>query len=245
MTFMHGLDHETETDTVADAARTLARAMSKINADAAKTRDSECLMEVLRLAHSTVQAQEARIKKLQHMAMTDELTGLINRRGFYTALEKVLAGSARYGARGALLYLDLDGFKVINDRHGHAAGDAVLQHVARCLMVNVRETDYVARLGGDEFAILLVQTGLEDAVRRAAHLEESLNQEQVQWRGGAIDVRASVGMHIFDETSSLHGLLSTADAAMYRIKAQRKTANRSASGGNVAHFPVSALANPR
>jgi GGDEF domain-containing protein len=110
---------------------------------------------------------QARIDYLEGLSMTDELTGLLNRRGFAGQLGRALAAARRSGPHGALLICDLDGFKAVNDQHGHAMGDAVLRHVTQLLMQHVRRTDAVARLGGDEFALLLVGASDAGAAQKA------------------------------------------------------------------------------
>src|SRR5437660_9578831 len=104
-------------------------------------------------------AARARMAELEARAEIDPLTDVLNRRGFQRELKRSLAYVKRYGPSAALLYLDLDAFKAINDRHGHAAGDAVLKAVAMVINRHVRASDVVARLGGDEFAVLLWNIG--------------------------------------------------------------------------------------
>ena len=110
--------------------------------------------EVERLA-AELEASRARITELETRIDVDPLTETLNRRGFERELKRSLAYVKRYGASAALIYLDLDEFKPINDRHGHAAGDAVLKAIAAALARNVRASDVVARIGGDEFVVLL------------------------------------------------------------------------------------------
>src|SRR4029077_7953216 len=109
-------------------------------------------------------------ERLRHMADHDQLTGLINRRRFDEELKRELARAGRYAEHSAVLSLDIDNFKGINDSAGHAAGDAVLSHVARVLTERSRASDVVARLGGDEFAVLLSAVGAKDARTAAEHL---------------------------------------------------------------------------
>ena len=120
--------------------------------------------------------QNARIQYLENLAIIDELTALLNRRGFNHQLRRALASSKRYGDLGVLVVCDLDNFKAINDAYGHAVGDEVLCHTAKILNANVRQTDIVARLGGDEFAVLMVQTSWRDGFKRARGLNRVLNR---------------------------------------------------------------------
>src|SRR5260370_29688258 len=110
---------------------------------------------------------QTRIEYLEGLSVTDELTGLLNRRGFLAQLDRALASARRGGPHGVLMICDLDGFKQINDRHGHLAGDEVLCQVGGLLARHVRRSDTVARLAGDEFAILLVGAHLLSAGRQA------------------------------------------------------------------------------
>ena len=112
------------------------------------------LAEIERLKHDLVLAAQ-RIAELEARADDDPLLGILNRRGFERELTRSLAYVKRYGAGAALMFIDLDGFKSVNDRHGHIAGDALLKAVAAALKGHVRASDVVARLGGDEFGVLM------------------------------------------------------------------------------------------
>ncbi|MGB0671551.1 MAG: GGDEF domain-containing protein, partial [Rhodospirillales bacterium] len=138
-----------------------------------------------------------RLAHLEKLAMTDELTTLLNRRGFQEELMRVLSNASRYGEHGILVYVDLDGFKPINDTYGHLAGDDVLKRVAQLLRENVRSTDYVARLGGDEFAVLLTRTDWDNGLMRAELLETLLNNAYTGWEGRMIPIRASFGIQAY------------------------------------------------
>jgi diguanylate cyclase (GGDEF)-like protein/PAS domain S-box-containing protein len=156
-------------------------------------------------------------ERLQHMADHDPLTGLPNRRSFERALARHAAGIRRYGATGALLVLDLDGFKHVNDTHGHAAGDDLIVSCARALRSRLRDTDVLARLGGDEFAVLLPRGGEEDAVAAAEALVEV-----IRTAGGTERARVTVsaGVASFDDvTVTADEVLVRADRAMYEAKA--------------------------
>jgi len=154
--------------------------------------------------------------RLRHLADHDSLTGLYNRRRFEEELERHMAHGRRYGQEGALLILDLDGFKAVNDRYGHRAGDRVLASVAGVLRNRLRETDIIARFGGDEFAVLLPHAGRADAGNVAETLATAIATE-VTVPGG--ELTASVGFSVFDEsTLSPDDVLSAADDAMYEEK---------------------------
>jgi diguanylate cyclase (GGDEF)-like protein/PAS domain S-box-containing protein len=153
--------------------------------------------------------------QLRHLADHDPLTGLLNRRGFEAAVTAHVARCRRYGAAGALLALDLDGFKGVNDTHGHHAGDALLASVAAGLRERVRETDVLARLGGDEFAVLLpAETAAQAEVAAEALVAV------VRERGAPYGVTASLGVVLVDGSAAGGDeLLVRADRAMYAAKA--------------------------
>ena len=106
---------------------------------------------------------------------------MLNRRGFERELKRSLAYVKRYGTSAALIYIDLDGFKPVNDRHGHSAGDAVLKAIAAALVRNVRASDVVARIGGDEFAVLLWNVNGANAAAKAGALEAAVYGTPVRW----------------------------------------------------------------
>jgi diguanylate cyclase (GGDEF)-like protein/PAS domain S-box-containing protein len=175
--------------------------------------------------------------ELRRMAEHDPLTGLSNRRVLGAELSRQVARDRRYGSQSALLLVDLDRFKEINDEWGHAAGDRVLQAVAQALCERVRHTDLVARLGGDEFAVLLPSTPRSGAENLAKDLVQDLRRLRVDaGDGGWIALTASIGLASTDELSpdsDEEGLLAAADAAMYRAK-------RSGRDGLAVHRPPGA-----
>jgi diguanylate cyclase (GGDEF)-like protein len=162
------------------------------------------------------------IATLKSQAMTDPLTGLANRRAFEEHVHRAIAGASRFDETGVLAYVDLDGFKPINDLMGHDAGDAVLIYVADFLRNSIRQTDTVARLGGDEFAILMVQTSVEEGERRARTLQLLMNASHLTFEGQLISVQASMGIAPFSLGSDPRAVMRRADAAMYTDKGRRK-----------------------
>lgn len=180
--------------------------------------------EVARL-EAELKAMRARVAELETRAERDPLTGLLNRRGFERELNRARSYVQRYGGNAALIYLDLDGFKPVNDRHGHAAGDAVLVAVAAALLAAVRVSDAAARIGGDEFALLLWNLSADDAQKKALGLEHQIAATRVPWNGGSISVGASAGIAELAPEQDLAALMARADAAMYARKRQR-TADR-------------------
>jgi diguanylate cyclase (GGDEF)-like protein len=157
--------------------------------------------------------------QLESQASTDALTGLLNRRGFHQALESNLARLDRSGKRMAILYVDLDGFKRINDSLGHAAGDQVLRQVGDLLRASLRPYDVLARMGGDEFTALL--DGLEHPEDAARIAEKLIELVSVRHRVDGMDVTlgASIGIASYPECGrSVDGLMRAADMAMYEAK---------------------------
>lgn len=173
-----------------------------------------------------IQTLNARIAQLESLASTDELTGLLNRRGFASVMQRNLLSAARYDEGGILAYIDLDDFKGTNDRHGHQVGDMVLKNIGRYLRQNIRATDYAARLGGDEFTVLFVRADHAPASERARHLVDGLNELTISSSEGEISVRASLGIAHYDSMTDMDDLLDRADKAMYTDKRKDKRAAR-------------------
>lgn len=164
----------------------------------------------------------AQLEELQASADTDHLLGIPNRRGFERELARAMAYIQRYRAGGALLVLDVDRLKPINDAFGHAAGDRVLKAIVTTLKAQVRASDVIGRLGGDEFALLLWNLSETDARAKAAALEEAIDQLTFTFDGRTITAGASAGVAILDTQSKMGRALEVADSAMYVRKAQRR-----------------------
>jgi diguanylate cyclase (GGDEF)-like protein/PAS domain S-box-containing protein len=159
--------------------------------------------------------------QLQHLADHDALTGLFNRRRFSEELERALMRARRFGEHGAVLFLDLDGFKFVNDTLGHAAGDELIGRVASLLASNLRETDTLARVGGDEFAVLLVPSDERSAVVVAKKLLSTLRRNPATVRDDrSARVSSSIGIALFsgDDRLTADELVVEADIAMYQAK---------------------------
>jgi diguanylate cyclase (GGDEF)-like protein len=164
----------------------------------------------------------AEIEQLKATAETDFLLDILNRRGFERELARSIAFIKRYQANGALLMLDVDRFKPINDSFGHAAGDKVLQAIAQTLSSQVRASDVIGRLGGDEFAVLLWNLSETDARAKAAELEQAIDALRFSFGGGSVRTGASIGVAVLDSHSEMRTALEQADSAMYVRKAQRR-----------------------
>ena len=177
--------------------------------------------EVERLS-AELEASRLRIGELENRIDVDPLTQTFNRRGFERALTRSLAYVKRYQAAAALVFVDLDEFKPVNDRHGHAAGDAVLRAVSAALQREVRASDIVARIGGDEFAVLLWNVTEADALGKAAALEKAIYATPVRWGASTMVVGASAGVAIIGPLDSAADALGRADTAMYARKMERR-----------------------
>ncbi|MBI2472373.1 MAG: EAL domain-containing protein [Planctomycetes bacterium] len=157
--------------------------------------------------------------QIVYLANQDPLTDLLNRRRFQTELESWLAQSRRYGVQGALLFLDLDNFKYINDTLGHQAGDRFLKTLAGLLKTRLRETDVLARLGGDEFAAVLPYVNETQAVSIASQLLELVRYHASLEKGQPLGITVSIGIALFPKhADTMETLLTYADLAMYRAK---------------------------
>ena len=161
---------------------------------------------------------EERLAHLESLSVTDELTGVLNRRGFLRELSRAVAAAARCGPRGVLILGDLDGFKAINDRHGHRAGNELLRQVAMALQSRVRKNDVVGRLGGDEFALLLIGATLPNARRKCICFNRALTAAPARIDDLAVPLSVSFGIAAYDGSEDPEALLHRADMAMYAEK---------------------------
>jgi diguanylate cyclase (GGDEF)-like protein len=159
-----------------------------------------------------------RIEEIERAADQDHLLPLLNRRAFVRELTRHIGFTARYGAPASLVYFDLDGFKLINDTYGHAAGDSVLAHFAATLQAHVRDSDVVGRLGGDEFGIILSHANAAQAHKKAAVLMERLTENPAAWEGRLLPVGFSYGAFELEAAENADAAIARADEAMYRQK---------------------------
>jgi len=176
--------------------------------------------EIERL-RAEVAALTVRAETAEALADHDVLTPALNRRGFMAVLNRSMAYCRRHEVEAALLYLDMDGFKGVNDGLGHAAGDAALMAVADLLLANVRESDAVGRLGGDEFALLLMNAGADEGRKKAKRLAASLETEGFVWDGSTVALGGSFGVRAYAGQTDPEVWLSEADAAMWLRKKAR------------------------
>ena len=170
------------------------------------------------LKRALQEAQRAN-EKIAHMAEHDTLTGLLNRRCFQKELDHWIEYAIRYERNMALVFIDLDNFKKVNDIYGHAAGDEYLTFVADILKRTFRSTDFLARWGGDEFAVLLPETTAETAAHVANKVLSLFNKSKITIQDQQIQISGSIGIALFpNHTSSPNELIAYADAAMYQAK---------------------------
>jgi diguanylate cyclase (GGDEF)-like protein len=165
-----------------------------------------------------------RIARAEALSVTDDLTSLYNSRYLSQVLRRETKRATRNGRPVSLLFIDLDGFKNINDQHGHLCGSRALVEAARVIRSSARETDMIARYGGDEFALLLPDTGSDGAVMVAERIRERIAGHQfLESEGLAVRLTASVGIATLpDVATSVEALVRAADMAMYRVKAAGK-----------------------
>jgi diguanylate cyclase (GGDEF)-like protein len=206
----------------------LARKLMQTAANAEMKFDSDgwqLITEVLSYAAAAEQRmseQDERISFLEQLSVTDELTNIPNRRGLRRALGRTLAASARHRETGVLGFLDLDGFKEVNDHYGHMAGDAVLRHVAKMLKNHIRPEDTVARIAGDEFAIILSRCDAQQGRARLRTLQREINASHITYGSEEVSISCSIGVHHFDGKTDPSDLIEAADKAMYHDKDTRK-----------------------
>jgi diguanylate cyclase (GGDEF)-like protein len=182
------------------------------------------LMAAAADAERKLAAQARRIAELEAMSYTDELTGLYNRRGMSEAIGRALSAAQRHNETGGLAYLDLDGFKAINDKYGHEAGDTMLRAAADAIRSQIRTTDTAARLGGDEFAVLFAK-GEPSALRaKAERVRIILMNTWVDLGAAKVAIRASMGFAQYRPGMTRDRLIAAADSAMYADKRMRKAA---------------------
>ncbi|MEM8987157.1 MAG: diguanylate cyclase [Pseudomonadota bacterium] len=179
------------------------------------------MAEVDRLRQE-LETTSKRIVELEQLADRDPLLPLYNRRAFVRELTRVMALVERYNETASLIYIDLNDFKDVNDTHGHAAGDAVLEHIGELLVKNVRGSDAVGRLGGDEFGVILAHTGDDAAEAKARQLAAVIDESVLDWRGQTVSVGAAVGALTLHKGQTVADALDAADRAMYEQKRARK-----------------------
>jgi diguanylate cyclase (GGDEF)-like protein len=163
-----------------------------------------------------------RLEEAQGLADIDPLAQVLNRRGFVREMQRTMAFADRTGVATSVLFFDLNGFKQINDRFGHPAGDAMLKGVATTLREHVRGSDVVGRLGGDEFAVLLAKAGPEEARRKGAQLADAVRATIVPHGTERLRIGTAVGAYTIQRGDTPELAISRADEAMYLDKSGRR-----------------------
>ena len=163
-----------------------------------------------------------KLREAEDLADTDTLVAVFNRRAFVRELTRVMSFAQRYDVQASLIYFDLDGFKQVNDRFGHPAGDAILKAVGQTLLAHIRESDLAGRVGGDEFAVILAKAGPSDAQMKGAQLAQAIRDSIIPYHGHKLNVGAAFGAYTFEPGDTAERALSRADEAMYAHKIGRK-----------------------
>lgn len=182
----------------------------------------QTLMTEIDDLRNEVSVLKLRLNEAQGLADMDVLTPVLNRRAFLREMKRVAAFAQRYGSPASVVFFDLDNFKNVNDRFGHAAGDEALKAVAKRLLGNVRESDVVGRMGGDEFAVLLAQADRETALVKAQSLADAVRSTPVEFGEWSAPLHISFGVREIEPGADPEAALAEADAAMFLRK--RKTA---------------------
>jgi diguanylate cyclase (GGDEF)-like protein len=177
--------------------------------------------ELAQLRAELARAQ-ARIAELEACADIDPLLEILNRRGFDRELARAISYTGRYQTPAVLMFIDLDGFKAVNDRQGHAVGDALLQAVARELIAHVRASDVVGRLGGDEFGVIMWHVEPTQAAAKGRELERLIEAVTLPQGSATLSVGASAGIVPIAPGTTPVALIDAADRAMYVRKRERR-----------------------
>lgn len=197
----------------------LPKAIPPAEADSVSLDEAILLIDEIGRLRAQVEGCQSRIDELDHLAHWDPVVDLANRRSFLAALERIVARTARHGGRSAMLFVDVDGLKAINDRFGHGAGDKALSTVARLLVAGVRKADFVARLSGDEFGILLDEADELAAWQTALRIIEIVDESHLAINQFKVPLGVAIGVAAILPGDTAESVLARADKEMYRIKA--------------------------
>jgi len=176
------------------------------------------LMQEVDDLRRSLDGMSKRLSAAEQLADTDVLLPIYNRRAFVRELTKIQASVERYNGDACLVYIDLDGFKSINDTYGHTAGDHVLREYAQRLVDSVRESDIVGRLGGDEFGLILPNTGQDATAILTNRLSQKLKDNPVTWNAEQLDLSMSFGIVTIEPDRDVHDTMAMADSKMYQQK---------------------------
>jgi diguanylate cyclase (GGDEF)-like protein len=183
--------------------------------------EAEVLVREIERLRAELDKLESRVDQLDELAHQDPLVHLPNRRSFLASLERLIERADRLGRPAAMLFVDVDGLKAINDTFGHRVGDEALQEIAKLLLSSVRNTDCVARMGGDEFGILLDQTDEQRAWQMALRIVETVVGSQFCVEDGrCVRLSVAVGVGMIQPGDSPQAVIERADKEMYRVKSR-------------------------
>jgi diguanylate cyclase (GGDEF)-like protein len=191
---------------------------------------SEAGLAALARLSAELAETKAKLARAEELADRDTLAPVLNRRAFLRELHRTMSEVERYKTPAAVIYIDLDGFKAVNDGYGHSAGDAVLRHVGLLLLDSVRESDVVGRIGGDEFGIILNRAPADEARVKAQSLSDKINASAILFAGQPHRVRASVGVHPIAAVEDPETAIARADEAMYAEKHARRAQGQAFAG---------------
>jgi len=184
-----------------------------------ESRDPAAMAEEIGRLRQMVAHLESRVDELDQLAHRDALVPLANRRGMMRELETMIARHERHGTPAAVLFVDLDDLKILNDSFGHGGGDAALLKVAENLLEGTRANDCVARLGGDEFCILLDHADQASALETAERLVDTIAAEDFLYEDSPMPLSVAIGVTLIEKGDTPATVLARADKAMYRVKA--------------------------
>lgn len=187
---------------------------------AAPASASEQLATENALLRASLAEMRERVAELEQVADADTLTPLPNRRRFLRELERVVAQANRHGTPAALLAIDLNGLKAVNDQHGRFAGDAALIHVANLLAGLIRSTDFAARIGGDEFALILDHLDHNSAIETAERIASCIASNSLDVGGTSVRLAASIGVATILKGDTPDDVMQRADRNMFRAKSE-------------------------
>jgi diguanylate cyclase (GGDEF)-like protein len=186
--------------------------------DAVSLDEAFLLIEEIRKLRAQLEGCKSQIDELNHLAHWDPVVDLPNRRSFLSALDRLVARTLRHGGHSAMLFVDVDGLKAINDKFGHDIGDKALSTIARLLVSGVRKSDFVARLSGDEFGILLDEADELAAWQTALRLIEIVDESHLCMNGFTVPLSIAVGVAVIRPEDTPETVFTRADQEMYRIK---------------------------
>lgn len=191
---------------------------SRVNDELGHPAGEEARSDEVERLRGMIRALEDRVQQLDRLAHQDSLIDLPNRRGFMRQLERFIDRVRRYGDQAAMLFVDIDGLKTINDTFGHGAGDEALIRVAKLLAAGVRKSDFVARLGGDEFGILLERSSEEMAVETSERLARRISACEFSYDGQMLRLGVAIGVGLIHAEDTAASIMTRADKAMYEAK---------------------------